>query len=530
MFSSNRLRLPWNKTVSQGGLASLASSIIKQLHGNVSTVSMEVITSNKGGQKILLNGYMYTKKVTRLTGIWWSCVCARTLGCKGTVKTSLVADNPQTGMTHNHDSNAAIAEATKAKVNMKKLAMATRESSANLVARTLTSIPEDARVEFPQESSAKKTIRHVRAGQRPPVPDSLQDLLIDGAWATTGGDNPERFEIFDNGQAAACRIIAFASMPAMRLLATADTWFVDGNFSMAPRGFMQLYVIRVPLGTTTVSAVYALMERKSQQCYQELFQAILDYCDTVDLPAPSPSTVLCDFELAVIRALRAVLPPVAAIQGCFYHLTQATWRQIQELGLSVRYQNDGDLKLFCGKLDGLAFLPIADVPAGMNYLLQNTPDGAEGLVDYFSKTYVTGTFRHVQPAHGQVGVNLQRMPPRFPPELWNVHEATVNGAPRTNNQCEGWNNRFFHLVGYKHPSIWTLIEAIQMENQKVVTLIAQDLIGQPPRKRIRRQYVSLQTRLIMLCQDRVAGRKTIEEFLTSIGHNIGWTPTNRQAE
>ncbi len=125
---------------------------------------------------------------------------------------------------------------------------------------------------------------------------------------------------------------------------------------------------------------------------------------------------------------------------------------------------------------------------------------------------------------------MQRVPTRFPPELWNVHEATVNGALRTNNQCELWNNRFFHLVGYKHPSIWTLIEAIQMENQKVVTLIAQDLIGQPPRKRIRRQYVSLQTRLLMLCQDRVAGRKTIEEFLTSIGHNIGWTPTNRQAE
>ena len=249
---------------------------------------------------------------------------------------------------------------------------------------------------------------------------------------------------------------------------------------------MQLYVIRVPLGTTAVSAVYALMERKSQQCYQELFQAILDYCDTADLPAPTPSTVLCDFELAVIRALRATLPPVAAIRGCFYHLTQATWRQIQELGLSVRYQHDDDLKLFCGKLDGLAFLPIADVPAGLNHLLQNTPDDAEGLVDYFSKTYVTGTFRHVQPAHGQVGVNLQLVPPRFLPELWNVHEATLNGAPRTNNQCEGWNNRFFHLLDYKHPSIWMLIEAIQMENRKVVTLIAQDLIGQPPRKRIRR--------------------------------------------
>ena len=94
------------------------------------------------------------------------------------------------------------------------------------------------------------------------------------------------------------------------------------------------------------------------------------------------------------------------------------------------------------------------------------------------------------------------------------------------NQCEGWNNRFFHLVGYKLPSIWTLVEVIQMENRKVVTLIAQDLIGQPPRKRILCQYVSLQTRLLTLCQDRVTGRRTLGEFPTGIWHNIRWTPSN----
>ena len=62
---------------------------------------------------------------------------------------------------------------------------------------------------------------------------------------------------------------------------------------------------------------------------------------------------------------------------------------------------------------------------GMNHLLQNMPDGAEGLVDYFSKTYVTGTFRPVQPAQGQVGVTLQLVPPRFPPELWIVGILSV---------------------------------------------------------------------------------------------------------
>ena len=82
--------------------------------------------------------------------------------------------------------------------------------------------------------------------------------MIDGPWACTTGDNPEQFMFYDNGQDADCCIVAFASKPAMRLLAGADTWFVDGNFAMAPRGFLQLYVIRVPLGNTAVSTVYML--------------------------------------------------------------------------------------------------------------------------------------------------------------------------------------------------------------------------------------------------------------------------------
>ena len=223
----------------------------------------------------------------------------------------------------------------------------------------------------------------------------------------------------------------------------------------------------------------------------------------------------------------AVLPLGVRIQGCIYHLTQATWRKIQELGLSPRYTADDDFKLFCRKLDGLSFLPIDDVHDGMDSLMQHTPDGAQELVDYFKKTYVTGTYLRVQPLHGQVGINLQRMPPRFPPELWNVHDATIKGEPRTNNYCEGWNNRFFHLVGYNHSPIWTLIDAIKKEDCTVTTLIAQDLIGQPPQKRVRREYRDLQTCFLTLCRQCAAGNKTVEDFLSGIGHNIRWGPVNR---
>ena len=46
---------------------------------------------------------------------------------------------------------------------------------------------------------------------------------------------------------------------------------------------------------------------------------------------------------------------------------------------------------------------------------------------------------------------IRRQPPRFPPAIWNVHDATMQGEARTNNACEAWNNGFKHLVGHSNP-------------------------------------------------------------------------------
>ena len=95
----------------------------------------------------------------------------------------------------------------------------------------------------------------------------------------------------------------------------------------------------------------------------------------------------------MISAIQSTLGNDIQVRGCFYHLTQATWRKIQELGLVRKYRDDEHFKLFCGQLDALAFLPIEDIPEGITYIRTITPIDAEGLVDYFDQTYVTGTFR-----------------------------------------------------------------------------------------------------------------------------------------
>ena len=44
--------------------------------------------------------------------------------------------------------------------------------------------------------------------------------------------------------------------------------------------------------------------------------------------------------------------------------------------------------MFCGMMDGLGFLPIVFINAGMNYLRTIVPNELTELLDYFDETYV----------------------------------------------------------------------------------------------------------------------------------------------
>jgi hypothetical protein len=66
--------------------------------------------------------------------------------------------------------------------------------------------------------------------------------------------------------------------------------------------------------------------------------------------------------------------------------------------------------------------------------------------------------------------------------------------------CEGWNNKFFNLVGYAHPSIWRVLEWCQTEEATVRTIIQQEAVGNPLVKRTQQSNVQLQERLQNLCR------------------------------
>ncbi|CAC5412428.1 unnamed protein product [Mytilus coruscus] len=313
---------------------------------------------------------------------------------------------------------------TKSRYAMKEQAALTRDKPSQIFAQVVSTSDDDVQAMMPREENCKRTMRYQRPA--PPVPQSFADATLPAEFTIT--TNNQQFLLDDNGQNAENRMLVFCSPDSLRCLAEVHTLYMDGTFSIhaiAPHPFKQLYTIPVPFKHVTVT-----------------------------------TTVVTDFEDAVLRAVSAVFGRHINHQGCFYHLTQATWRKIQNLGLGPHYKISDDFRLFRGMMDGLAFLPVSDLPNGVHLLrilCQDDPPEAAKLPDYFDATYVSGNMRrNAAPGQG-LRLGMRRTPAMFPPTVWNVHDAAVNGDSRTNNVSEGLNNKFFNLVVYAHPSIWRVV-------------------------------------------------------------------------
>jgi len=135
------------------------------------------------------------------------------------------------------------------------------------------------------------------------------------------------------------------------------TWTV---IFLWPRTFFAVYVIRIQCAASTLTPVFALLPNKRRETYEELFDVVLNKINGLHIPL-EVEHIMTDFEDTVLRAIQGVFDGGVQQHGCFYHLTQ-------ELGLTNLYREDDNFKLFVGMLDGLAFLPVNHVPAGMQLL------------------------------------------------------------------------------------------------------------------------------------------------------------------
>ena len=72
-----------------------------------------------------------------------------------------------------------------------------------------------------------------------------------------------------------------------------------------------------------------MLPKKTESIYGDLLSNIKNLC-----PDLSPLRVLVDFKMAMMNALHEKFTNVE-VTGCFFHFSQAIWRQLQGLGAPV---------------------------------------------------------------------------------------------------------------------------------------------------------------------------------------------------
>ena len=158
----------------------------------------------------------------------------------------------------------------------------------------------------------------------------------------------------------------------------------------------------------------------------------------------------------------------------------------------------------------MSFVPLEDILASYDILLESeffveNEQILSPLIDYFEDTWI-GRLRRGR-----------RKVPSFKHNLWNNFQVTAESHRRTNNSIEGWHNRLSVLVGAHHPTVWKLIEKLQLEQSTTEFKLTQLVAGTPSQPK-RRKYKDLDKRLLTVVEKY--GTIPILEYLEGIAHNI----------
>ena len=105
---------------------------------------------------------------------------------------------------------------------------------------------------------------------------------------------------------------------------------------------------------------------KSQEIYEKFFKIINQKCLEKFSVNFVPEVLLTDHETRIISALKTIFP-VSIHCGCLFHLTQCTFRKLQELGFSQDYAKDKNFQKISKKAFGLPFLTEHEKIAAFYY-------------------------------------------------------------------------------------------------------------------------------------------------------------------
>ena len=188
-----------------------------------------------------------------------------------------------------------------------------------------------------------------------------------------------------------------------------------------------------------------------------MFQLLREKADDQNLIL-EPTTVMSDFELAIIQAAELSFPTTTT-KGCYFHFCQCLIRKLQTLGLQVAYRENHNVGRFIRQTAALAFVPEQFVRLTWIGIKAAAPHQVHGVDDfsrYFEVTWLAGNYCL---------------------SLWNVYESP---GERTNNHIEGWHSKLKRVVGKSHPNVFEIVEVFKLEQAATEVSLCQLQSGALP--------------------------------------------------
>ena len=207
---------------------------------------------------------------------------------------------------------------------------------------------------------------------------------------------------------------------------------MDGTFKSAPEMYRQVYSIHCQVMGYFMPAIVALLPTKDEVSYMRMFQILQQAAQRYGMEL-QPNIVNIDFEMAMINTVQQIFPE-SKIRGCLFHYSQAVWRKVQNLGLTVRYREDREFIRLVRRASALPLVPMESFPeVWMEAMNEADYVAATQFMDYMTETWV---------------YNLGTL---FPMELWNQFDNL--DSCRTNNHLEAWHSVINRELGQPHPNI-----------------------------------------------------------------------------
>lgn len=295
------------------------------------------LTSKRGKPQLCSNGFIYTKHSKKKERTYWVCHAKPLCIARATT-----TDNPLTVIREGAHTDAPDADTIAARKVMEDIKQAgvsqPDRAPVQIIDQRMNNIGEGALAKLPQRAAMKRTVNRARQSHLPKNPKTLADL----------GDLPPEFKITNHGDSFLIfdshdeidsdsdsdddhdrptppRILVFSTKDNLKKLGRSSAWFSDGTFSVAPSLFTQLFTIHGMYEDVALPFVYALLPDKAQTSYTKVLQVVKEKAAEYNITMPEPETLVSDFELAIVNAVKAVFPH-STIRLCFFHLGQSVYR------------------------------------------------------------------------------------------------------------------------------------------------------------------------------------------------------------